>query len=87
MVVTQDVDLTGFGYHAEKVGIEGLKLFPVGRQQYVAVTEAQFLSLLVELHALSHLSDGHIGLTPGEQHHRVDEKSQQEINQYATNHD
>ena len=68
----------------------GTQLFEgntVGREQYVTVLEADCLGCLVEGHTERGFLYLYILVAPGEQNHRVDEKCQQEVEQYATHHD
>ena len=50
------------------------------------VLEAQLLCLGIELHTVGHILGSYILITPMEQDHGVDEKSQDKVDQYTTYH-
>ena len=71
---------------AEHIGSEVLELTALCAYEYIAITESQCLSLLIELHTIGHILNRDIGIAPSEEYHRIDEQCQEEVEQYPANH-
>ena len=85
--VADDIDTMGLGNVAIEVGGEVLEGLGIGAYEDVSVTETVGLSLLVEFHTQRHILDGDVGVAPPEENLRIDEQGEEEIDQYAANHD
>ena len=75
------------GNVAIEVCREVLKGLGIGADEDVSVTETVGLGLLIELHTQCHILDRDVGVAPPEEDLRIDEQGEEEIDQYATNHD
>ena len=85
--VAYDVGPASFRERTEHVGPPFFELALFGAKQNVVVLKSQCLGLLVELHAHGHVARADELVAPGEEHHGIDEQSQQEVHQHAANHD
>ena len=77
----------GIGNVAIYVYVEALECLAVVAGEDVVVAETDGLGIVVELEAHGHVLCGEIAVAPGEHHHTIDEEGEQEIHQYAANHD
>ena len=72
---------------AIEVSGEVLEGLGIGADEDVAIAETVGLSLLIELHTQRHILDRDVGVAPPEENLRIDEQGEEEIDQYAANHD
>ena len=70
-----------------EVGAETGERFLLRAEQDIAIFEAQTLGFSIEFHAHGHILGLDIGVAPIIQDHGIDEQSQKEIDQHATDHD
>ena len=87
LIAAQYLGHPGLAQVAVDIAVELLECFGVCAEQDVTIAEAQLLGLCVELETMGEVLHGDIALAPSEQHSRVDNKSQHEVDQHATNHD
>ena len=76
----------GLGKRSKEVGIEVFEVLLIRSDKHVAIFKAQTFGLIIELHTHCHILNTNIRVAPIEQNHRVNEQSEQEINQYAARH-
>ena len=67
--------------------VQALQWFIVGTEQDVAVAEADLAERLAELHAGRDVPERQVRVAPREEHHRVDEDGQEEVEEHAADHD
>ena len=64
-----------------------LQLLIIGTQQDIAIPKAHIDKGLAEIHTLLDILQRQVSIAPGEQHHRIDEQRENEIEQHTANHD
>ena len=71
----------------QAVFVQALQWFIVGTEQDVAVAESDLAERLAELHAGRDVPERQVCVAPREEHHRVDEDGQEEVEEHAADHD
>ena len=84
--VAQDCYSLCIEHMAQAIFTETFQFRIVSPQKDIAVTKAYVMESFAVIHTGLHVLQRQVGITPGKQYHRIDKESQQEIEQYAGNH-